>query len=66
MLLDVPDKDVSTVWLGHLGGGPGGTAVLAYDVKRQTYAAVALNKKSPTAPAVVNMLFKELDALSAN
>ena len=65
MLIDVPDPDVPTSWLGHVGGSPDAKAVLIYDTERHTYVALALNKAAP-GEAIVNVLLKTLDGLPAN
>lgn len=43
MVIDVPDQEVATRWIGHLGGSPDAKAVLVYDTYRRTYVALALN-----------------------
>lgn len=43
MVIDVPDQEGATRWIGHLGGSPDAKAVLVYDLVRRTYVALALN-----------------------
>ncbi len=60
MLIDVPDPEVPTSWLGNVGGSPDSKAVLVYDTTRKTYVALVLNKAAP-GEAIVNGLLKTLD-----
>lgn len=61
MVFDVPDAAAPTIWLGHAGGAPGGKALLIYDVERETYLALALNRQAP-AEAIANSLLKLMDS----
>jgi len=60
MVMDVPDKERPTTWIGHSGGSENAKALLIYDIKRDTYVAIALNDQAP-AEAITNMLLKILD-----
>lgn len=60
MVIDVPDKDVPTIWIGHSGGSSGAKGLLFYDVKRDTYIAIALDNQAP-AEAIANTLLKLMD-----
>ncbi|MDA1075054.1 MAG: serine hydrolase [Proteobacteria bacterium] len=62
MVIDVPDADKPTTWLGHIGGAPGAKALVIYDAPRRVWVAVAVNRVSPV-EALVNMLLKQLDEL---
>lgn len=61
MVMPVPDARFPTMWLGHLGGSPHSKGVLIFDLKRQTYVALALNTGGE-GEALVNTLLKALDA----
>jgi len=65
MLIDVPDPDLPTSWLGHVGGSEDSKAVLIHDTRRNTYVALVLNKAAP-GEAIVNHLLKTLDELPTN
>lgn len=43
MVVDVPDEEGGTVWIGHLGGSPDAKALLAFDVRRNAYVGLLLN-----------------------
>ena len=60
MVMDVPDADAPTTWLGHVGGSPNAKSVLMYDVRRKAFIAVSLNAQGP-AEALANVLMKTLD-----
>ena len=47
-------------WLGHLGGGTGSNAVVAYDPRLQLYVAVAINSKV-SAPAAARRLLETVE-----
>ena len=57
MVFDVPDQDGQLLWLGHAGGTPGASAVVAYSPKDRAFVAVALTGDGP-AVAVANQLLK--------
>lgn len=59
MVTDVPDEASPTIWIGHSGGSQRAKALLIYDVKRDTYLAIALNNQAP-AEAIANSLLKLL------
>jgi D-alanyl-D-alanine carboxypeptidase len=61
MLFEVNDGARSDVWLGHAGGAPGVTAVIAYSPADRTIIAVALTGDGP-ATAVANGVLKTLRA----
>ncbi|SFM14592.1 serine hydrolase [Variovorax sp. OV329] len=61
MAFDVPDKDRQLLWLGHAGGTPGASAVLAYSPADNAIVAVALTGDGP-AVAVANQLLKAVRA----
>ena len=65
MAVDVPDADMPTTWIGHLGGAPGGKALLVYDIKRRACVALALTKDAPAAAGMVNALLKATDVHAA-
>ncbi len=60
MVMPVPDAQYPTTWLGHNGGSPDSKGVLIFDLKRQTYVALALNTGG-AGEALVNTLLKALD-----
>lgn len=60
MVIDVPDQTAPTIWVGHSGGSPEAKAILFYDIKRDTYIALALNNQAP-AEAIANTLLKLMD-----
>lgn len=60
MVMDVPDPEAPTTWLGHVGGSPNAKAVLMYDLNRNAFVAVLLNQQGP-AEALANVLMKTLD-----
>lgn len=59
MVFDVPDDRSPRLWLGHAGGTPGASAVVAYAPTERAYVAVALTGDGP-AVAVANAFFKTL------
>ena len=60
MVMQVPDAQHPTTWLGHTGGSPDSKGVLIFDLKRQTYAALVLNTGGK-GEALLNTLLKALD-----
>lgn len=60
MVIDVPDPDRPTLWIGHLGGSPNAKALLIYDRDRDVYLALVLNTNAP-AEAIANTILKDLD-----
>ena len=64
MVMDVPDPEAPTTWLGHVGGSPNAKTVLMYDVNREAFIAVSLNAQGP-AEALANVLMKTLDGYLA-
>ena len=60
MAVEVPEADGSrTVWLGHLGGTPGASAVVAYSVRDRAIVAVALTGDG-SATATANLLLRQV------
>jgi len=60
MVVEVPEADGSrSVWLGHLGGTPGASAVVAYSVRDEAIVAVALTGDG-SATATANLLLRQL------
>lgn len=60
MVIEVPEADGSkSLWLGHLGGTPGASAVVAYSVRDNTIVAAALTGDG-SATATANLLLKQL------
>jgi D-alanyl-D-alanine carboxypeptidase len=59
MVLDVTDGGRTDQWLGHAGGGPGASAMLAWSPADKTIVAVALTGDGPAA-AVTNGVLKSL------
>lgn len=59
MVLDVADDGRQDSWLGHAGGAPGVSAMLAYSPADQAIVAVALTGDAPAA-AVANGVLKTL------
>jgi D-alanyl-D-alanine carboxypeptidase len=59
MVLDVTDGAHSDTWLGHAGGAPGVSAMLAWSPADKAIVAVALTGEGPAA-AVTNGVFKAL------
>lgn len=60
MVIEVPEADSSTgLWLGHLGGAPGASAVVAYSVRDKAVVAAALTGDG-SATATANLLLKQL------
>jgi len=47
MLYDIDLAADSIYWLGHSGGTPSVKAVVAYDLERQVFVAVAVNADAP-------------------
>lgn len=64
MVIDVPDTDYPTQWIGHSGGSPHAKALLIYDTARRTYLALVLNTQAP-AEAMANAMLKLLDDTAA-
>ena len=59
MAVEVPAPDGSKdLWLGHLGGTPGASAVVAYSVRDGTVVAAALTGDG-SAAAVANLLLRQ-------
>ncbi|MFA6113998.1 MAG: serine hydrolase domain-containing protein [Sphingomonas sp.] len=61
MVLDVTDGARTDIWLGHAGGAPGASAMLAWSPADRTIVAVALTGDGPAA-AVANAVLKSLRA----
>ncbi len=61
MVLDVESGDRHDIWLGHAGGGPGASAMLAYSPTDRAIVAVALTGDGP-ASAVANGVLRLLRA----
>ena len=59
MAMDVPGKTGTTLWLGHVGGIPGGSAIVAYVPDYQAVVAVALTGTG-SATASANLLLKSI------
>lgn len=59
MVLEVNDGDRHDLWLGHAGGAPGSSAMLAYSPADNAIVAVALTGDAPAA-AVANGVLKSL------
>nr|WP_295105630.1 serine hydrolase domain-containing protein [uncultured Caulobacter sp.] len=60
MVVEVPDADGSkSLWLGHLGGAPGASAVVAYSVKEGVIVAAALTGDG-SAAATANLLLRQV------
>jgi D-alanyl-D-alanine carboxypeptidase len=59
MLFDVPDGDRTLRWIGHAGGVPGASAIVAYSQADNAIVAVALTGDG-SAAAVANFLLKTL------
>lgn len=59
MVLDVTDGGRADMWLGHAGGAPGVSAMLAWSPADKTIVAVALTGDGPAA-AVTNGVLKAL------
>lgn len=60
MAVEVPASDGSTsLWLGHLGGTPGASAVVAYSVKDGVIVAAALTGDG-SAAATANLLLRQI------
>lgn len=60
MAVEVPAPDGSKdLWLGHLGGTPGASAVVAYSVREGAIVAVALTGDG-SAAAVANLLLRQV------
>jgi D-alanyl-D-alanine carboxypeptidase len=59
MAVEVPAPDGSKdLWLGHLGGTPGASAVVAYSIRDRTVVAAALTGDG-SAAAVANLLLRQ-------
>ncbi|NOT33054.1 MAG: beta-lactamase family protein [Candidatus Eisenbacteria bacterium] len=56
MLFEVADGARHSTWLGHAGGAHGARAVVAYDVERDLYVAVALNDEGSAVAAAYRLL----------
>jgi D-alanyl-D-alanine carboxypeptidase len=63
MVLDVDDAGRHDIWLGHAGGSPGASSMLAYSPADRSVVAVALTGDGPAA-AVANGMFKALRRLA--
>lgn len=60
MAVEVPEADgTKSLWLGHLGGTPGGNAVVAYSVKDGVIVAAALTGDG-SAAATANLLLRQV------
>lgn len=60
MAMEVPEPDGGkSLWLGHLGGTPGASAVVAYSVKDGVVVAVALTGDG-SATATANLMLSQL------
>lgn len=59
MRYDIPDGAGRLHWIGHSGGGPGISAVVAYDLDRRAFVAVAVNGGGD-AHAVANLLLRAM------
>ncbi|MBO9544481.1 serine hydrolase domain-containing protein [Caulobacter sp.] len=60
MAVEVPDADgTKSLWLGHLGGTPGASAVVAYSVKDGVIVAAALTGDG-SAAATANLLLRQV------
>lgn len=60
MVIEIPEADGSkSLWLGHLGGAPGASAVVAYSVRDKAIVAAALTGDG-SATATANLLLKQL------
>lgn len=60
MVVEVPDADGSkSLWLGHLGGTPGASAVVAWSVKDGVIVAAALTGDG-SAAATANLLLRQV------
>jgi D-alanyl-D-alanine carboxypeptidase len=60
MAMEVPQSDgSSSLWLGHLGGTPGASAVVAYSVKDGVIVAAALTGDG-SAAATANLLLSQV------
>lgn len=56
MLYDI-DADTNSIhWLGHSGGTPNVKAVVAYDLERQIFVAVAVNGDAPAEAIAWNLI----------
>lgn len=64
MLFDVPDGDRRLFWIGHAGGTPGASALVAYAPDDHAFVAVALTGDG-SAVAAANALLKALRAPAA-
>jgi D-alanyl-D-alanine carboxypeptidase len=47
MLYDIDQGEIAINWLGHSGGTPNTKAVVAFDLNRQVFVAVAVNADAP-------------------
>lgn len=65
MVLEVSDGGRQDLWLGHAGGGPGASAMIAYSPADRAIVAVALTGDAPAA-AVANGVFKALRKMPAD
>lgn len=60
MVVEVPEPDGSkSLWLGHLGGTPGASAVVAYSVRDGAIVAAALTGDG-SAAATANLLLRQV------
>ena len=59
MAVEVPDTNgTKSLWLGHLGGAPGASAIVAYSVEDAAIVAAALTGDGPAA-ATANLLLRQ-------
>ncbi|MGF7147960.1 CubicO group peptidase (beta-lactamase class C family) [Sphingomonas zeicaulis] len=65
MVQDFCDAGRSGMWIGHAGGSPGASAIIAYAPADRVIVAVALTGDAPAA-AVANAVLKALRPLAAN
>lgn len=59
MVFDLPDGERRLLWIGHAGGTPGASALVAYVPADHAFVAVALTGDGPAA-AAANALLKAL------
>ena len=60
MVTDVPDEQSPTTWIGHSGGSPDAKGLVLYDLRRDTYLAIALNNQA-SAESIANAALKLLE-----
>lgn len=56
MLYDIDLAADSIYWLGHSGGTPSVKAVVAYDLERQVFVAIAVNADAPAEAIAWNLI----------